>query len=70
MRCKCCNKNLNDWESTAKHAETGEYLDTCRNCLVDLGIPIAGRNDLNPDEEMYEEQEIDWDDSFLDSESL
>lgn len=66
MRCVCCDKNLNDWESTAKHAVTGQYLDTCRTCLADLGIPIEGRKDLDPNAEMYEEQEIDWDDDSLD----
>jgi len=55
MRCVCCNKNLNDWESTARHAETGEFLDTCRHCLDSLEIPIHGRADLSPDEDMDEE---------------
>lgn len=46
-RCSCCWKKLNDYELTAKHAETGEYLDTCMKCLSGLGIPIDGREDLN-----------------------
>lgn len=66
MRCECCNKNLNDWESTAKHAITGEYLNTCLACLSDLGIPVAGRKDLDPNAEQYEEQEIEWDSDSLD----
>ena len=65
MRCLCCNKNLNDWESTLRHAETGEFLDTCRKCLVGLGIQYQGRMDLDPDEEMYDEHELDWDDSSV-----
>ena len=28
MRCKACNKQLNDNESVYKDNETGEYLDT------------------------------------------
>ena len=66
MRCECCNKNLNDWESTAKHTVSGEYLNTCRACLSGLGIPIEGRRDLDPAEEIYEEQEIEWDADSLD----
>ncbi len=64
MRCVCCNKNLNDWESTAKHGTTGEYLDTCLACIKDIGIPVEGRSDLDPDAECYEEQEVDWDESL------
>ena len=33
MRCQGCDKNLNDWESTHKHPETGEYTDMCNKCL-------------------------------------
>lgn len=57
MRCTACNKNLNDYESTLRHAETGAFLDTCTKCLDDLGIPVKGRNDLFPDE--YIEQEYE-----------
>ena len=48
MRCYCCNRLLNDWESTLRHAETNEFLDTCNHCLSDLGVPYAGREDLAP----------------------
>lgn len=68
-RCICCDKRLNDYELTAKHAETGEYLDTCMKCLSGLGIPIDGREDLNkkdiPEDDMdflfepYVEQDND-----------
>ena len=65
MRCSCCNKTLNDFEATMKHAITGEYLDTCRKCLSGLGIPIIEREDLNE----YEDPEIydDISDEFLDT---
>ena len=33
MRCKACNKQLNDNESVYKDNETGEYLDMCNNCI-------------------------------------
>lgn len=47
MRCKICNHELDDWESTRKNAETGEYLDECRQCTANL---IA---DLNDEEITY-----------------
>lgn len=47
MRCSCCNKNLSDYESTLRHAETGEFLDTCLRCLDGLDIPSIGREDLS-----------------------
>lgn len=33
MRCKACNKNLSDAESTRKSVVTGDYLDLCDHCL-------------------------------------
>ena len=36
MRCVCCNKMLSDYESTIKHGETGQYLDTCSSCLDEI----------------------------------
>ncbi len=33
MRCKACNKQLNDNESVYKDNETGEYLDMSNNCI-------------------------------------
>jgi len=32
MRCRACNKQLNDNESVYKDNETGEYLDMCNSC--------------------------------------
>lgn len=60
MKCSCCDRFLNDFESTLKHAEYEHYLDTCMSCLEDLNIPYLGRDDLNPfdvsgDEDWYEE---------------
>lgn len=46
MRCQCCNNNLSDYESTARHAETGKFLDMCSRCLNEIGIPVNGRKDL------------------------
>lgn len=61
MHCLCCDRNLNDYESTRKHAETGEYLDICNKCLNDIpNIPVEVRGDLNPFDET--EEDFDWDD--------
>lgn len=46
MRCSCCNKALSDYESTLRHAESKQFLDTCLNCLEDIDIPVKGRKDL------------------------
>jgi hypothetical protein len=61
MRCQCCDRNLNDYESTRKHAETGDYLDICNKCISDLPeIPVEVRGDLSPYDEL--EEDFDWDD--------
>ena len=41
MRCQACDKNLNDWESTKKNQETGEFEDLCTKCL---NVVIKSRN--------------------------
>lgn len=62
MHCVCCDKLLNDFESTRKHAETGEYLDMCNGCLKDVPeIPWVGRSDLEPTESI----EIDFEEEGL-----
>ena len=33
MRCKICDVILSDYEVTRKDPTTGEYLDTCGECL-------------------------------------
>jgi hypothetical protein len=33
MRCRACNKQLNDNESVYKDSETGEDLDMCNICI-------------------------------------
>ena len=47
MRCIACNKTLNDYESTRRHAITNEFLDTCNRCMKDIpNIPTKDRQDL------------------------
>ena len=57
MRCSCCNRALNDYESTLRHAETKEFLDTCMKCLDGLDIPTTGREDLNQFETLEEDND-------------
>ena len=75
MRCSCCDRLLNDFESTRKSQSTGEYLDMCNKCysLVQQDVKTDIRNDLMeydvPDEELtFDEDEgsypdyMDYDD--------
>ena len=64
MRCYCCNRNLSDYESTLRHPETGEFLDTCRKCLSDIPIePLEGKCPENSS--YYDETEDEYDDPLL-----
>lgn len=46
MRCYSCNNWLNDFESTRKSAETGDYLDICNKCSKGLELSTIDRKDL------------------------
>ena len=45
-RCLSCNAKLNNSEMCRKHAETGEYLQLCNNCLAEVlsivPMPVTG----------------------------
>jgi hypothetical protein len=64
MRCVACDKNLNDFESTRKHAVTGEFVDLCNRCFKDVAsdIPVVTREDLEATEQ------IDMEDFVIDEE--
>jgi hypothetical protein len=56
VRCDCCDKELDDVESTAKFAESGNYVNMCAGCRKwlpnDLKIitnPNLERNKRRPD---------------------
>lgn len=61
MRCKACNVSLNDFESTRKSKNTGEYLDLCNTCF---GLarpddsPVYERFDLISEADSAETGEI------------
>ena len=63
MKCLCCDKILNDFESTRKHAITGAYLDTCNECLdaIDVNIPTIDRHDLEVHVQVEQELDLDID---------
>jgi len=67
MRCYCCDRNLNDYESTRKSLISGEYLDTCSRCLEDLNIDTEDREDLNPFDEVQDDYE--WDDREIEDDN-
>jgi len=50
MRCVCCDKQLNDFESTRRHALTREFLDMCNSCHHSVtrsaSLPTLDRKDL------------------------
>jgi hypothetical protein len=61
-RCVACNKNLNDFESTRKNADTGEYLDLCNSCFQDVATDmyVIERSDLEATElEEWDEERLD-----------
>lgn len=69
MRCVTCNKLLNDYESTRKVANTGQYLDMCQDCYLQLDIPPAtiDRKDLLHEADAVDVEELlDIDYSDLD----
>jgi hypothetical protein len=61
MRCSCCNVALSDYESTLRHAITGECLDSCEKCLKWTEIPTKGRSDLKK----KQLAEDDWEEDDL-----
>lgn len=61
MRCYCCGRALNDYESTLKSAQSGEYLDTCMKCLDGLDIETVGREDLSMFDEPTDDGDFDDD---------
>lgn len=66
-RCDCCQKILSGFEMTIKHSITGEYLNTCQDCLEGLDIPWLGNWGMLSvgDEQHYDDDE----EKLLDSSS-
>jgi hypothetical protein len=66
MRCHCCDKNLNDYESTRKSVSTGEYLDMCNKCYSTISDDLLSevRYDLYDGNEEDEYDEGDYDEEY------
>ena len=64
MHCVACDRNLNDFESTRKHAVTGAFLDMCNRCYSEVSsvVPSITREDLEATEQ------IDMEDITVDEE--
>lgn len=66
MKCLCCDKTLNDFESTRRHATTREFLDLCNKChysvTMSVDLPTIDRKDLMNGGVI--EEDVDNDDSF------
>lgn len=52
MRCRSCDCNLTDFESTRKSMTTGEYFDLCNSCFSTIRDHVWAieRYDLEHDE--------------------
>lgn len=49
MRCNCCDRMLNDFESTRRLKSTGDFADLCNRCVGDMGgLEFIVRTDLEP----------------------
>ena len=66
MRCECCDRNLNDFESTRKSKVSGEYLNMCNKCVTEAGIAATTRDDLDPYEVLDEELDMSYEEDFED----
>jgi len=59
-RCVCCDRKLNDYESTRRHAITNEFLDTCNRCMKDIpNIPTKDRQDLLKEADYDDDMDTD-----------
>lgn len=69
MRCTCCDRLLNNFESTRKSKSTGEYLDMCNTCYTTIAddLAVVNRTDLEPNDIPDDEYIIAEDESnYLD----
>ena len=66
MRCVCCGKMLSDYEATLKHGDTGEYLDTCTECLDIIMAEVDIHVKDNPKLLQKNNTDEDFDDEGID----
>ena len=56
MRCRACDKNLSDFESTRKNEVTGEYEDLCNECYSAIHNNISESEEDTPTVEYQEDE--------------
>ena len=62
MRCKACNKLLNEMEVMKTDPSTGEHLDLCNNCLAESNKAIGSwlvDDNIPIDEETFTDAGVD-----------
>jgi len=54
MKCCCCDKILNNFESTRKSKTTGDYLDMCNRCYSTIkdDVKTVDREDVSEDDDV------------------
>jgi len=54
MRCKACNTELTDYESTRRASESNEFIDLCNECYSSISDDVAAfeRADLMDNEDV------------------
>ena len=55
MRCRACDKNLSDFESTRKNEVTEEYEDLCNDCYSAIQNNISESEEDTPTAEYNED---------------
>ena len=60
MRCKACDRILEDFEATRKYSGTQHYVDLCNKCYSHIkdDLSVTERADLLTKEEAYEDDYI------------
>lgn len=70
MRCRACNCNLNDFESTRKD-EHGEYIDMCTSCYDDtVDDDLYEDSDFEPLDDDVDDIEFDDTPWFLKEQTI
>lgn len=63
MRCRCCDAELSDFESTRKDTR-GVYLDMCNTCFKESGLntilPVLEREDLATVDTILDEDDYNF----------
>lgn len=65
MRCKICNSLLTEYEISRKDPSTGEFLDTCGDCIGSIREALQDfddtpyRYDILHDDNEFEENDAE-----------